>query len=236
MNINTVPISRGWDWISEGFGLFRRNPLIWIVNFVILLGILSVLSMIPLIGSIGALLLQPVLVGGLLIGCRALEQGQEFRIEHLFDGFNRNTNPLVMVGVFTAIAYFCVGIVIFLVVAASVGLSALGSLADQQTLAMGGAMLGFVLSGLIGLALALPIAMATWFAPALVVFDNQPALESMKASFIACLRNLLPFLLYGIAVLVLGLLAMIPFGLGLLVLGPTLIASVYAGYRDIFTP
>lgn len=234
MNIVTVPISRGLDWITEGFGVFRLNPLIWIVNLVIFLAILTVLSLIPLIGVIAGLLLQPVLVGGLLGGCRALEQGQELRIEHLFDGFSQNTNPLVMVGVYSGIAYFFVGVVVFLIIGAAVGLGAVGSMANLPELAMGGAMLGFLFSGLIGLALTVPIAMATWFAPALVVFDNLPALEAMKASFIACLRNMLPFLLYGIVLLVLGVVAMIPLGLGILVLGPTLIASVYVGYRDIF--
>jgi hypothetical protein len=34
--------------------------------------------------------------------------------------------------------------------------------------------------------------------------------------------------------LVLGMLASIPFGLGWLVLGPVLGASLYTGYRDIF--
>jgi len=236
MNISTAPAGRGVEWISEGFGLFRLNPLIWIVNFLIFLGILMVLSMIPLFGTIGSLLIQPVLVGGLMLGCRALEEGQEFTIEHLFDGFKQNTQPLIMLGVFTALAYFVVAVIIFIVIAASVGLSALSSLADQQSLALGGAMLGFLLSGLIGLALMVPIAMATWFAPALVMFDNLPPLEALKTSFIACLRNMVPFLVYGIVILVLGIVAMIPAGLGLLVLGPTLIASVYTAYREIFNP
>ncbi len=234
MNIKTVPIGRGLDWITEGFGLFRLNPLIWIVNLILFLAILMLLSLLPLAGSVAALLLQPVLVGGMLMGCRALEQGQELRIEHLFDGFRQNTQPLAMVGLFSAIAYFIVGAVVFLVAGGALGLSVLGGLADQSALAMGGAMLGFVLSGLIGLALTVPIAMATWFAPALVLFDNQPALEAMKASFSACLRNMLPFLLYGIVALALALVAAIPFGLGMLVLGPTLVASIYTGYRDIF--
>jgi len=33
MQIKTVPISRGLDWITEGFGLFRLNPLIWLGHF-----------------------------------------------------------------------------------------------------------------------------------------------------------------------------------------------------------
>jgi len=76
--------------------------------------------------------------------------------------------------------------------------------------------------------------MATWFAPALALFHEQSATEAMKASFIACLRNVLPFLLYGVILFLLAIAASIPFGLGWLVLGPTMAASLYTGYRDIF--
>lgn len=234
MNSKTVPIGRGLDWITEGFGLFRLNPLIWIVNLVIFIALATMLALVPLIGSIAALVLQPVFVGGMLLGCQALEQGQELRVDHLFDGFRQNTQELAMVGVYSAVAYFIVGMVVVMIVGGAVGLSVLGGLSDQQVLAMGGAMVGFVLSGLIGLALTVPIAMATWFAPALVLFGKLSALDAMKASFAACWRNMLPFLLYGVVALVLAFVAAIPFGLGLLVLGPTLIASVYTGYRDIF--
>jgi len=234
MLIKTVPIGRGLDWITEGFALFRLNPLIWIVNLVIFIAVLVLLSLVPLVGAIAGIVLQPVLVGGLLLGCQALAQGQALRIEHLFDGFRQNPQPLLMVGVFSGAAYALAGLLVFLIAGGVLGLSVLGGLAEQPAFAMGGAMLGFVLSGLIGLALSVPIAMATWFAPALVVFDNRPALDAMQASFSACLRNMLPFLLYGIVALVLAALAMIPAGLGMLVLGPVLVASIYTGYRDIF--
>jgi uncharacterized membrane protein len=56
----------------------------------------------------------------------------------------------------------------------------------------------------------------------------------MKASFVACLRNIVPFLVYGVILFVLAIVASIPFGLGWLVLGPVMAASLYAGYRDIF--
>ncbi len=46
--------------------------------------------------------------------------------------------------------------------------------------------------------------------------------------------EIVPFLAYGIIGFVFGLLATIPFLLGWLVWGPTIVGSVYAGYRDIF--
>ena len=45
----------------------------------------------------------------------------------------------------------------------------------------------------------------------------------MKASFVACLKNLLPFLVYGVILFVLCLIAMIPIGLGMLIMVPVMI-------------
>lgn len=231
MNSRTVAIGRGFDWITEGFGLFRASPWIWIINIILFSALSMLLSIVPFIGAIAAMILQPVLVGGLLLGCQAQEQGEPLQVDHLFAGFRQNTQELALVGVFSGVAYLAIGIVIALFVGGAVGLSAL---TEQQSLVMGTAMASFALSGLIGLALTVPVAMATWFAPAMVLFGNLKALDAMKASFAACWGNMLPFLLYGVVLLVLAFVAVIPFGLGLFVLAPTLVASVYTAYRDIF--
>jgi uncharacterized membrane protein len=88
---------------------------------------------------------------------------------------------------------------------------------------------------LLGLALAVPLVAAIWFAPALVVFHNLSALDAMRASLRGCLRNIVPFLLYGVLALVLAIVATVPALLGWLVLLPLIVTSLYVGYRDIFT-
>jgi uncharacterized membrane protein len=96
------------------------------------------------------------------------------------------------------------------------------------------AMTTVALAVLIMLALSIPVLMAIWFAPSLVVFHNLGAVEAMKASFSGCLRNIVPFLVYGIVGFVLAILASIPLGLGWLVLGPVFGASIYTAYKDIY--
>ncbi|HSF48641.1 MAG TPA: hypothetical protein VLA73_09785, partial [Burkholderiales bacterium] len=54
-------------------------------------------------------------------------------------------------------------------------------------------------------------------------------------SFNACLANIAPFLLYGVILFIAALAAIIPFGLGLLILVPTLFGSIYASYLDVFS-
>jgi uncharacterized membrane protein len=92
-----------------------------------------------------------------------------------------------------------------------------------------------LLGGLIALLLIVPLGMSIWFAPALAALHELTAFEAMKLSFRGCLRNVLPFLSYGLAAIVLAIVASIPLGLGWLLLIPVACCSVYAGYRDIFT-
>jgi uncharacterized membrane protein len=87
---------------------------------------------------------------------------------------------------------------------------------------------------LVGAALFVPLVMAFWFAPALVVLHDVPAFPAMRMSFLACLKNFLPFLLYGIVLTVLAVIATLPLLLGWLVLSPVMWASMYASYRDMF--
>ena len=87
---------------------------------------------------------------------------------------------------------------------------------------------------LVALMLSIPLMMAAWFAPLLVIFKDMPAVDAMRLSFFACLKNIIAFQIYGVTLVVLMIIASIPYGLGLFVLVPTLFASIYASYKDIF--
>ena len=226
-----VGAGQGWAWIADGFGLFKKSPGIWIAQVVILFVILIVLAFIPLLGAVATFLLMPVFIGGLILGCRALQGGGELELAHLFAGFDKaRLGNLILLGALAIAGW----IVVMLPVVAIVGAGAVFGLMRgdaASAAAMGGSL---VLASLVALALSIPIYMALWFAPALVVLRGIPPVAAVKESFLGCLKNILPFLVYGIVFVVLGIVASIPLGLGWLVLGPVAIASVYAAYRDIF--
>ena len=225
-----VGAGQGWTWIAEGFGLFKKAPGIWIAVVVILFVILIVLTLIPLLGALATFLLMPVFIGGLLLGCQALQGGGELELSHLFAGFKQQTGNLIVLGALAIGGW----IIVMLPVVAIAGTGAI--LAVLRGDAAGIAALGgsFMLAWLVAVALSLPIYMALWFAPALVVLRGMAPVAAIRESFLGCLKNIVPFLIYGLVMLVLSIVATIPFLLGWLVLGPTLIASVYVSYRDIF--
>lgn len=226
---NKLSFGDGWGWISEGYSLFRMQPGIWVGTFVVFFIINMVLSILPII-QIAANLLLPVFSAGFMIGAYKLYSGDSFEFGDLFAGFKHKTGQLLVVGLLYVVGIIVISVAMVGMVAATVGMSAMNDMAGGAPGPM------FLIAMLIGFSLIMVLMMAYWFAPALVVFNEDiGAIQAMQMSFTACLRNIMPFLLYGIAGLVLGLLAMIPFGLGLLIWGPIFIASMFAAYRQIFT-
>lgn len=234
----TVEMSQGWQWIAAGFQLFRRNPLIWIVFFLIyLISELVLAIFVPVVGAIGAALFDPVFIAGFMAGCRALELDEELELPHLFAGFSANLQQLLALGGLYLGGKMLVVMIAMGLIGALYGPMPEIDLAtlDPADPAMVPLLQQLMVLALLVLALLVPLLMAYWFAPALVLFDGLTAWEAMRLSFAACLGNILPFTLYGLAGMVLFLLGSIPFGLGLLAVVPVLFAtSVYAAYRDIF--
>lgn len=234
MEARQVSPAHGWNWLVEGFALFRKSPVIWIALFFIYLLIGMALSLVKIVGPIVLNLLAPVFVAGFMFGCRALDNGEELEINHLFAGFRQHTAQLVTVGgIYLAGIIVVVGIMFAGTDNAVLHAMFSGEKIDQQqtTAALGP---DFLLTALLGLLLMVPLIMAYWFAPILVAFHGLSGLDAMKQSFKACLRNIMPFLVYSLIAMVLLILAAIPFFLGMLIMIPTMTASLYVSYKDIF--
>lgn len=226
----TVGAGRGWDWIVAGFALFRRQPGMWILLLLAAGVLLVVIGMIPILGSLACTLLFPILGAGLMLGCKALDEGGTLEFAHLFAGFKQRTGDLVLVGVFNLV---CEVLLIFAIIGAIGG----GVVMAVMRGGMPGtdiSIASLLIAALLVPGLLVPLSMALWFAPALIVLHEMAPVAALKASFFACLRNWIPFLVYGLVLLLACLAATIPLGLGFLVLLPVLAASIYAGYRDIF--
>jgi hypothetical protein len=240
MNIEKAPASHGLKWLMQGFVLLRRNFFVWVLFVLLLWGMVFVASRVPFTGLLLALF-TPVFLGGLMIGCRALEKGEELEIAHFFAGFRNNTFNLITLG-----GFYLIGNVVIAGLMYAMGGGAIQQIVAGQAQNVDPAILmqtiGPVLIALlVGMALSVPLTMAMWFAPLLVVFRNEKAAPALRYSFLACLRNTLPFLVYGLILLVPLILLMAPFDLanmernpGLWVVALLMLPSIYTSYRDIF--
>lgn len=228
-----VAAGRGGSWIGEAWTLFRRSPGVWIAIVLVLFVITFVANFIPIAGPLAVMVLFPVFTGGLMLGCRELEDDRSLEFNHLFAGFRLNFGTLAAIGALYLGGYILIMLVVMLITGASMfAMFGMGGEAAAQDPSAFLATMGIAM--LLGLALTIPLVMAVWFAAPLVMFHQHGAFEAMKGSFSGCLRNMIPFLVYGLIMLILVVVATLPILLGWLVVGPMLAASVYTGYRDIY--
>lgn len=223
---------RGWEWIAAAWRLFTRQPWLW-VGFGIVLLVVFVLLLVlhPVVGRLLVIALGPIFMGGVVLGCRSLEEGRALEFAHLFAGFRTRFAPLATVGAASAIATAVIAVATVL----ASGVNPFVARTSEQFAALPPAeQLAILLALLVILALLMPVAMAAWFAPPLVLLHARSATQAMKESFVACLRNVAPMLVYGLVLLVLAIVATLPLLAGWLVLGPVLAASVYTAYKDVF--
>ena len=243
MEPRTVAPSHGWTWIVQGFSLFRKSPSTWLVLIVILFAATKLLAVLPLLGIV-FVLFMPVFIVGLMEGCRALENGEPLQVTHLASGFRKNAAQLVTIG-----GVSLVGNLAIMMIVLALGGESLSIL--QKTLSQGApvtlptteaeaAAATVVRALLVGTLVSLPLLMALWYAPLLVYFHDLGPLAAMKSSLLACIKNTLPLLVYGLAILGAMFLTM-PFAmalqqydLALWLLAPVVLPSLYLSYKDIY--
>ncbi len=244
MDARSVAAAHGWAWILAGTRLFMRSPAQWIGVLVVLFVAMKLVNYVPLLALL-AVLLMPVFLAGLMDGCHALAEGRRLEFAHLLSGFRRNAAQLVTLG-----GVYLVGNLLILMVVVQIGGEAFGTIAQtlakhgsvppEQSQEMQAAATSVTRAALIGAALSLPLLMALWFAPLLTFFHGVKPLPALKASLMGCLRNILPMSVYGLVILA-ALIVLVPFGLqigfydlGLWLIAPVLVPSIYASYRDIY--
>ena len=239
LEARAVAAGRGASWWTEGWRLFTPAVGVWILAAVILICLNIALNLVPIVGPLASQILGPVFVGGLMLGCRALDRGNPLTLAHVFAGFSQCAGQLVLVGVIYAVlmiaAVIVVAVLVFLFFGAA-AVAAIAGMSDPSRIgaALGGLTLAALVAALLFLLLLLPIVMAAWFAPALVMLGGLEPVAAFKLSFSGCLKNVMPFLLYGLIGIPLAIAASIPMLLGWLVLLPVVTATIYASYCDIF--
>jgi len=236
----TVAASQGWRWVVEGFRLYRKNALLLSAAFGVLFGVVMALNLIPGIGGTLSELVSPLLVAGFMAAYRALDSGQELELPHFLAGvktpfLSGPALPLMAMGAVQLLGTLAIGQVMH-----NMGFDPAAIMAAAQNPKTSPAELQALMNQslpavLTGLLLFTPIIMATWYAPALILFGGARLGTALGVSFKAVLKNWAALTVNG---LVLGVMlffaALVPMLLGLLVAMPVLFGSLYASYQAIF--
>jgi uncharacterized membrane protein len=239
MEIKKLNAARGWTWIKQGYQLIMISPILAITTGLIAALAVFLAMLIPLIGPLLAIILMPLMLAGYMRICRALEEHEEVELAHLLAGFRNHTPALVSLG-----AFLMMGMLFASAVMVFVGGDQLTTLMDEvrttdnpQVLmdAISTAGSGVALAVLLGFTLVLMLIVAWQYAPMLVFFSGVPPFVALRASFIGTMRNILPYTVYSLIMQVVALLlGILPFGIGMILLLPIGLTSLYVSYRNIF--
>lgn len=223
-NARKVPLINAFDWISHGWETFLAAPkfwltfcgallffwfaidVLWLVNLQTTLLPADLRFLASFLLLMGPIVLLPPVIAGGLRACRKIEKNDAVTMADMLWGFSAKRRAMLGVGLFFLLGWFGL---FFLLTRGS---------------------LGFFLF----LVAVNAFLMAIWFMPVLVAFHDLSVFAALRMSFLACSRSAGAFVVFGFVMMLLHFLALLPMGLGLLLLLPVVIGSMHASYRDVF--
>ena len=251
-----VPAANGSSWITDAFMLFKSSIGAWLG----IVAFLMLLLLFPFVNNIVSLLM-PVAIGGLMIGCKQASKSSPLKFEHLFSGIQTDARELLILSAIYALASMAIMFITYsLLLMVGVDFSEVlpENIEQMKTTELMAWIQGLdqtkllpmiLLAILIWMALMIPLIMAYWFAPALIVLKKISPFTALKLSFKACKDNFIPFLIYGlvgfgylmiffvimtISMIIIPPLAIIVMIAGYLAIFAITLASIYTSYTDIF--
>ena len=215
-----VSASRGGSWLSFGFASVGQSLSGWTLVFIVLgicyLGLLLLGELLTkvhfVLGLLPPLLFYPfatILWGGVMVACH----DGPLTFQKVMQGVKQRQSALIMLGVLSIL----LSVVVFLpfVLLGGLGTVFLGApLPADINSPLWIVTIFLIVLLIMGLYMA-----AIWFAPALVALGNVSPLVAIKRSFAACFKNFLPFTVFSLICIVLGIASILLLGLVIAIVG-----------------
>jgi len=195
MQLNIVPARSGLIWARQGIRTFWRQPLAMSGLFFLFMAVVSLVSIVPIIGGGLALVLLPALTLGMMAATEVAEDQRFPMPVQLFAALKSGPQrkAMLQLGACYAVGFLAI--------------MAVSVLADGGTFArvyLTGANMSpevvnsapFQSALWVSMVLYIPLAMMFWHAPALVHWQGVTPVKSLFFSFVACWRNLRAFMVY----------------------------------------
>lgn len=195
MLLQTVPARRGLQWAQQGMRVFWKQPLAMSGLFFLFMALVSLVSVLPLLGGVVALVLMPSFTVGLMAATQTASEGKFPMPSTLWQTLRpgERRKPMLQLG-----ALYAAG---FLLLMASSILVDGGQFARVY---LGGAPLSpelvqsdsFQTALWLSMLLYAPLSMLFWHAPALVFWQGISPVKSLFFSWMGCWRNKGAFAVY----------------------------------------
>lgn len=199
MKLHLVPALTGITWVKLGVKTFFRQPLALSGLFFMFMALVSVVSLVPVIGSAISLLLVPAATLGLMTASREAFQGRFPMPSTLITAFRSGparTRPMLVLG-----AMYAGALLLVLAAAALVGGAGGVEVAlNDPEVTPEMARSAVFNSGLwLAMVVYVPVLMAFWHAPALVHWHGVSPVKSLFFSAAACWANKGAMLVYALS-------------------------------------
>jgi hypothetical protein len=251
MKLHIVPARTGIVWVKLGIRTFFRQPLALSGLFFMFLAVMSLASMVPVIGLGLAMALLPACTLGLMAASKEADAGNfpmPLVFLSAFRAGRQQLRAMLTLGVMYGIGLAIVMGITALFDDGRFAASYLAGSAPSIDMARDpdsrAAMMVFLL-------LQLPLSLMFWHAPALVHWHQVPPLKSVFFSLVACLRNLLAFTVFGLMWIGVTMLLIVVVSLltgilgspqvagvvllpGTLMIAAMIFTSTYFSFRDCF--
>ena len=186
--------------------------------------IMVLLSFVPFAGGIAAHFITFLFLGGFLLAADALAEQSELDFQYLFSGFQYKFLELSLLALLYLLMMMVFVFIFFIVFMPFQHIKDFSNV--TILIAPISLLIVFVYIWM----------MSFWFATALVVFNDLNPIRAMIMSIKGCLKNILPFTVYGFIFLLISLiLSLVTLGFAFLALVPISYLSYYTSYRSVWT-
>jgi hypothetical protein len=224
MQVKTVSATRGVDWFKQGWTLFSKDMVNWVLMALVAGVGIFLLNFLPIIGQIVMCLLIPAVLGGFLYAAQQASNGAPVKLEYLWVVLQdaKKRNPFLVLG----------GILFAAVV--TVGIISVAFVGDSLLMGAKSGLPGFGFGGMLFmLVVGFVFFVLFYYTPALMLFHDLSLFDALKACASMASTQVVPLLVFFLIYVVLGFIASIPFGLGMLVLFPVVIAAIYVSCMEL---
>jgi hypothetical protein len=198
MKLQIVPARTGVTWVKLGISTFFKQPLALGGLFFMFMAVVSVASIIPVIGSVLALAVLPAATLGLMVATLQAKNGKFPMPSVLATAFRagqaRMRSMLVLGAMYAAGFLLVMGITALFDGGQFATMYLLGGKLSKEVIDRA----DFQTAAWVGMLLYIPLSLLFWHAPALVHWHGVPPAKALFFSLVACLRNLGAYAVYGL--------------------------------------
>jgi hypothetical protein len=198
MKLNIVPARTGIQWVKFGIQTFFKQPLALAGLFFMFMAVMSVLSLVPVLGNALALALLPGATLGLMAATQEATKGRFPMPSVLLSAFRVGKQQLRAMLVLGAL--YAAGFLLVMGLSATIDggkfarLYLIGGSITKE-LVMDA---DFQMAMWVSMALYVPLSMMFWHAPALVHWHGVAPVKSLFFSMVACWRNVGAFTVFSL--------------------------------------